>query len=231
VFKFWFGAWWLTAIAAGVAAWWLLGKGRRAGRRPRPRTLVWLGAVAVAALLAVLYPVSAVPERVRDRIDPTAWTLDGMAFLPEAVYEDEHGSYRLGRDLEAIRWARAAIPGSPVILEGVTPAYRWGNRFSVYTGLPAVIGWDYHEVQQRGNGEEINRRVHDVERFYASPSVHEAQAVLRRYGVAYVFAGELERRYYGAAGVAKLRRMPALAQVYDRGGVEVYRVRDNPSQK
>ena len=54
-------------------------------------------------------------------------------------------------DLQAIQWLRAALPGIPVIAEANTwpILYGWGNRYAVYTGLPAVIGWDWHQRQQR----------------------------------------------------------------------------------
>jgi uncharacterized membrane protein len=70
-----------------------------------------------------------------------------MAFMRQAVYPDEHGPMELRWDYEAIRWLQAHVVGSPAIGEGVTPFYRRGGRYSVYTGLPAVAGWDWHERQ------------------------------------------------------------------------------------
>jgi len=82
-------------------------------------------------------------------------TLDGMAFMEHAVVFDgapgrDSQEISLAGDYAAIRWMQDTIQGSPVILEGLGyREYLWANRVSIYTGLPAVIGWRWHQVQQR----------------------------------------------------------------------------------
>ena len=76
--------------------------------------------------------------------------LDGWAYMETANYWDPIGEeYELKWDLEAIRWLLDNVVGSPVILEGHTPEYRWGGRYSINTGLPTVLGWNWHQRQQR----------------------------------------------------------------------------------
>ena len=235
VFKFYFQIWWMLAIVGAVAVWvvWDVLRARRAdhalGRRVVTLAAVWGTAAALLFVGAALYPASAISPREADRFHTTPWTLDGTAYMPAAQYTDERGSYDLGRDYRAILWVRAHIHGSPIIMEGITPVYGWGNRFSIYTGLPAVVGWDVHEGQQRlAYSDQVTQRRADVDLFYNTHDAGVALHILRRYDVRYVFVGGLERRHYDRAGIAKIPRLPGLARVYDSAGVQIYRV-DQPA--
>src|SRR5439155_320898 len=71
-------------------------------------------------------------------------------------------------DYVAITWLQDHVAGSPVILEGRGRLYSWANRVSIYTGLPTVLGWDWHEIQQRGlfGDQDIQKRAADVTNMY-----------------------------------------------------------------
>ena len=49
-------------------------------------------------------------------------------------------------------------------------------------------------------------------------------AVLRKYDVRWVYVGGVERGYYPASGLDKLRTMPELRLAYDADGVQIYEV-------
>ena len=231
VFKFYLQIWWLLAIVGAVGVWavWDAVRRRRAERKLDRRAVtiaaVWGTATVLLFAGAALYPASAISPREADRFHTTPWTPDGMAYMPAALYTDDHGSYDLGRDYRAILWVRDHVRGSPIIMEGVTPVYGWGNRFAIYTGLPAVVGWDVHQGQQRlGYSDQVTQRRADVDSFYDTRDPRRAQQILRRYDVRYVVVGELERRYYDHAGLAKFPRLRGMSLVYDRAGVQIYRV-------
>lgn len=231
VFKFYLQAWWMMAIAGAVAAWLVVDFAWREVSRPglRRRAVVVAAlpivAVALTVSAAVVYPASAIPARLADRFVAAPRTPDGAAYMLRARYEDARGTLALDRDYRAILWARENIAGSPTIIEGVTPLYRWGNRFSVYTGLPTVIGWDFHQSQQRRDySDQVRDRRESVNAFYGSSDTHEALRVLQRYEVRYVFVGELERSYYPRAGISKIDGLPGVTLVYDRSGVQIYEV-------
>jgi uncharacterized membrane protein len=117
--------------------------------------------------------------------------------MNRAIYHDPGGEIQLSKDKEAIEWMLANFKGLPVVAEAVTPIYRWGSRFSIYTGFPTVIGWTWHQQQQRVfSHQEINRRVNDVETLYISKDVSAVKAIIKKYDIEYVVLGKIEEIYY-----------------------------------
>ncbi|HLG51456.1 MAG TPA: DUF2298 domain-containing protein [Chloroflexota bacterium] len=226
VFKFYEQIWVLWGTASGVAAVWTW---RRLGAIAHDSyvRLVWAAIIGILVLMAAIYPVLGTISRVSNRFDPTIPpTLDGTAFMDTAVYVDDGKPLQLRTDKEAIIWLQDHVTGTPVILEGVRPLYRWGSRISVYTGLPTVIGWDWHQKQQRwGYQDQVDQRLADVARMYDDPSVSATVALLRQYRVGYIIDGQLEQAFYPAAR-AKFDSMVGtyLSIVYDRDGVRIYQV-------
>jgi YYY domain-containing protein len=224
VFKFLFQAWVLLAIGAAQAAAILipLALGRRTVGRA-----AWLSAGALLAAAAFAWPVAATPARIAQRFAPLPPTLDGLAYQWNAVYHDENGPIELRADREAIEWLREH-GGLASILEGRTPAARWGARFSVHTGMPAVLGWEFHQREQRrGYLPMVAERAHDVDRFFASGDPAAVREVLDRYRPAFVVVGELEARFYPASGLAAVRALEGswLEPVYRTAKVTLYRLR------
>jgi uncharacterized membrane protein len=145
--------------------------------------------------------------------------------MDSAEYRDDGKELNLPADAKAIRWLQDNVVGTPVVLEGRSPVYRWGSRISIYTGLPTILGWDVHQGQQRsGYSGMLQERTTDVERAYGSVNPQETLAILRKYEVRYVVIGGLERAYYPAVGLDKFRTMPELKLAYDADGVQIYEV-------
>ncbi len=229
VFKLYLEAWLLLSIASAFALWYV-GFARGLFRRVRLRKGLWLAALALLLAGAAVYPAMGTGVRLADRFQPTPLTLDGTAFMEGATYRDSEGAVETRWDLEAIQWLQANLDGSPVIVEGRTPLYRWGGRVSIHTGLPAVVGWDWHQKQQRCGVEPcpaVDARARDVDRIYSTTDPREAMRLLRKYGVAYLYVGETERLYYAEEGLDKLRGMEEagdLVAVYTKAEVTVYAV-------
>jgi uncharacterized membrane protein len=205
VFKFYLQAWNLLAIGSAAAAGWLLPAVERewkSGWKP-----LWQFALSALLVAALLYPLMAGAAKVRDRMSSIApHGLDGMAFMRTAEYSDQGRMMDLSQDYRAIRWMQENVKGSPVIVEANTPLYRWGSRFSIYTGLPTIIGWDWHQRQQRAavqNDYSVQNRIFDVAEIYNSLSKERARELLDRYTVQYIIVGQLEQAYYEPGGLAK----------------------------
>ena len=226
VFKFYVQVWVLWGIAAAVG----LAEVGRDIRLWRPELRqAWVAVLGVLLAAVLSYPVLATAAKIRDRFPGAeGFTLDGRAFMEQAVYQDRQ-PLALKDDRLAIDWLLDNVRGSPVILEGHAPEYRWGSRFAVYTGLPAVVGWNWHERQQRAIYTEplVERRIQEVTTIYNTPDPAQALRLLGRYRVRYIIVGGLERAYYDPAGLAKFDRMAAqglLEIVYRQGAVAIYRV-------
>ncbi len=121
-----------------------------------------------------------------------------MSYMPYPIYSDVGREFSLQEDYRAILWLQDHAQGSPVIVEANTPEYRWGSRFTIYTGLPGVLGWNWHQRQQRavGGDQVVIDRALDINDFYLTRSADEAVAFLERYDVTYVIVGQLERAYF-----------------------------------
>ena len=202
VFKFYLQTWTLFSVSAATALGWLvvvLPQWRNNWRK------IWSGVLMVLILAASLFPLTAIPAKVKDRMAPQAPRgLDGMAFMQFATYHDADKLMDLSQDYSAIRWLQENVEGSPVIVEANTSEYRWGTRFTIYTGLPNVIGWNWHQRQQRADmHEDVWSRVGEVNDFYRTVSVDEAVSFLDQYGIQFIIVGQLERAYYSGPGLTK----------------------------
>jgi YYY domain-containing protein len=164
----------------------------------------WLWTTVGVGLIfaALLYPLMGSMAKIRDRMTATAPnSLDGMTFMSYTHRYFELGDeLDLSQDYDAIRWMQDNIAGTPVIVEANVPEYRWGSRYTIYTGLPGVLGWRWHQFQQRvsvgTNGVDL--RLFDITSFYLSQSETEALKFLDQYDVRYIVVGALERTYYEA---------------------------------
>ncbi|MDA1329728.1 MAG: phospholipid carrier-dependent glycosyltransferase [Chloroflexi bacterium] len=206
VFKFYMQVWTLFALSATLALAWTFNEVRQwlpSWQR------VWVGIGAVLIASGALFLVLAVPAKMKDRMSATApHTLDGLAYMQTSVYYERDQELDLNQDYVAIRWLQDNVEGSPVIVEAHTGEYRWGSRYAINTGLPAVIGWNWHQRQQREfvPGNDIWGRVGAVQQFYETSDLAFVNDFLQTYDVEYVIVGQLERAYYPGSGLGKFER-------------------------
>jgi uncharacterized membrane protein len=234
VFKFYLQVWVLMAVGSAYLLWRMLcikpdAQTSEIGSRRDSLKWAWAGAVTVLILGASVYPILGTKDRLRDRFDGnvTPLTLDGTAYIEGTTYRDAEGDVDLAADFEGIQWLRDNIPGSPIVLEANTPTYRWGGRVSIYTGLPSVVGWQWHQEQQRWDYRpEVGLRINDVAKIYNTSDMSEALGLLRKYNVQYVYLGQLERHYYEEEGIAKFDDMSSdLENIFSTNNVNIYRVK------
>ncbi len=226
VFKFYLQTWvlWgaasalaLSELLPGLAAW------------PNCHRSWWQVGFVLLMVSAASYPLLATSAKIRDRWQiPAASGLDGAAYMQTASLEDQGVTIDLAYDARAIAWLQQNVAGTPVIAEASVPPYRWGSRISINTGLPTVIGWDWHQRQQRAaySSAVVDWRLDDLKTLYNSTDPAAAWQVIERYHIRYIIVGQLEAAYYDAAGLAKFETMlgDGLEAAYRDGPMTIYKV-------
>ena len=209
VFKFYYQAWVMLALASAYGLSRLLG-----------RETSWLVKAPVLALAGVLvaaslfYPLAAIPSKANDFRGPA--TLDGLAYLRQSS----------PADVAAIEWIRLHVPADAVVVEASGGSYspEGAGRISMSTGNPTLLGWDFHERQWRGAAYDrlAAGRPEALDQIYRTARPEELPKLLERWGVDYVYIGALERRKFGIGDAALARFDRTLRLVYDKDGVRIY---------
>jgi uncharacterized membrane protein len=225
VFKFYLQGWALLSVSAGAAFVWLLPEFRK-----------WLpgwrgffqGGMAVLLAGAALYTVTATTDKVSDRMaGGVPLTLDSITYMKYSQYADFGVTMNLVQDYKAIRWMQDNVQGSPVIVEANCPEYRWCTRFTIYTGLPGVLGWNWHQRQQRTQfTQDVEDRVNQIDSFYSTSDVQAARSFLNEYNVKYIIVGQLEQAEYAGPGLDKFVQYNGKLwnSVYHDGNTSIYQV-------
>jgi uncharacterized membrane protein len=225
LFKYYLEIWVLLSIVSAYMLWHL---GASGFLRPNLglRSGVWMVVLVVLIGSSLIYTALGSRARISDRFTDGPSTLDGTAYMAAAVHQEQEQPFELKWDQEAIEWVQDNVKGSPVILEAHLSQYRWGARFANYTGLPTVIGWPWHQIQQRtAYSYAITDRAQDVREMYETTNEKRALDLLRRYQVKYVVVGDLERITYSGNGLEKFE--PLGQKVFENQGTAIYEARWN----
>ncbi|HEY1014088.1 MAG TPA: hypothetical protein VGE07_15355, partial [Herpetosiphonaceae bacterium] len=228
VFTSAYAAWVLLALAAAALLPLIRDRLLRPERRFTAGSLSWRIVAWGLAAGALLYPLTAVPAKIGDRAASDAPpALDGMGWMETAALGEAKIPAR--PDALAIRWLRAQVGGTPIILEAAGAAYGPTGRISALTGLPTLIGWEEHERQLRSDTKPaaiIKHRRELTGKLYAGTDPAAARQALDLYGVQLIYVGPQERALYGGDGGAALFDQLAAGGgwtlAYDREGVRIY---------
>ncbi len=228
VFKLYIQAWSLLAVSSAAALGWLLYAFPQ--WLPRWRNTFQVG-LSFLLIGVFMFTVTATTDKVKDRMAPNApHTLDSMTYMDYAQFFDG-GNMDLSEDYRAIRWMQDNVQGSPVIVEANCSEYRWCTRFTIYTGLPGVVGWNWHQRQQRVFASTtVENRVLEIGSFYTTPDINAARDFLKKYQVKYIIVGQLEHNLYppvdGVDGLAKFEQYNGKYwhSVYHDGNTVIYEV-------
>jgi YYY domain-containing protein len=204
VFKFYYQVWALWGVGAACAIGMMLDD----AALWTPFRIVTGVATALLVAGGLVYPIMAITTS-GDQAHPT---LDGTAWIAQQSPDD----------YAAIEWLNQNVPDSPVILEAPGQSYHAElSRVSAFTGLPTVMGWDYHELQWRGTYDEAGRRKDDIEKLYTTRDTQETLTLLDKYAISYVYVGPAERGMFPATSLQKFDTLMDIA--FQQGNVTIYK--------
>ena len=204
VFKFYLQVWFMLSVTGGVALAWML---RSSYRWNLSLRTAWQTMLALLFTIALFYPVLATQARFLDRFnkDDTPLTLDGLEYMKHAVHGESGVYFDLANDYRMIRWFQEEVEGTPVIIEALQypSEYHWNARISINTGLPTILGWNFHQRQQhslRDMDKLVQTRANNIAAFYEMTDlegIHAAMGLINHYDIEYIVVGALEAAYYG----------------------------------
>ncbi len=200
VFKFYYQAWIVFSLASSFAIYTLLFD--MSARIQRTVFRVTSGVVVAVVILAGLwFPVYGIYDRMflesgRARSEnPAPLSMDGGSQMISSS------------DYEAITcWMGQLGDRVPVVVEALGGAYNPSfGRVAAISGVPSLLGWENHERQWRGSTYDaaVGTRATDIPNLYTDMRWEEAQAIIQRYDIEYIFFGSSERQQYGSAGEEK----------------------------
>jgi uncharacterized membrane protein len=218
VFKLYYQAWLLLALAGGFALYYLASGWRVTFPRERPYRFAWAGLAGLLLVGAALYPVGGTMNRAAPYSGEEKIIVGGSL----------HGIGNKSPDeLAGIAFLNGLAAGQDfVIAEAVGDDYQENGRISMATGLPTILGWKGHEDQWRGGDcTPCIGRFEDVEALYRTADTAQMRQIFDKYTVSFVYVGPLERDRYGAdGGLAKFTELP-VAFESESGAVTIYRAR------
>ena len=210
IFKFYYQAWLLWAVAAAYASAILLLIPRR------PWNLIYRGVLILIMMVGITYTSLGLWTKTNGFKPAMGLTLDGTAYLLN----------QSPNEMGAIAWLSAAPAG--VVAEAVGGSYSIYGRVSTLSGQPTVLGWDFHETQWRGSSLLLGTRQNDIQRLYCTRDWNEAQEIINLYNIRYIFLGNLERSDFTPAncpgGLNDVKFIRNLAVAFQQGEVTVYMV-------
>lgn len=209
IFKVYYQAWVLLAIASGV--------GLAYFYRIKWQRNLSNGYVLLVGLLLGLSMVGTW-QGFATLKSYASTTLDGYAYL-ETENPDQ---------LAMIDWINREVAGQPRILEAAGESYTQRSRVSAYTGLITPIGWASHEWGWRYSEDEwnnISMRLGDVETMYKTNDQQELERLVDKWNIDYIVASAVEWQQYRLSSFETIQKAFG-PPVFEQGDYRLYKVEE-----
>ncbi|NQW20915.1 MAG: hypothetical protein HQ477_09410 [Chloroflexi bacterium] len=195
VFKFYYQAWILLSVVGGygVYIWWKYHSSFNGKMKLFSRTA--LAVLTVLVITSVYFPIAAaVSKTVSSGIGPN---LDSLSFM-DSSNSDE---------LDVISEISEIATSDDVLVEAVGGSYTEFGRISGSSGVPAILGWTFHETQWHGTDALFSDREADVRTIYTSRDPEELIMLVNKYVLTMIVVGPRERSTYGNIDMAMFDRL------------------------
>jgi uncharacterized membrane protein len=185
VFKFYYQAWIVLSVVGGYGTFvWLKHHSLVTGRKKLVSRTA-LAILGVLALSSVYFPIAAaVAKTTSSGLGPN---IDSLSYMKS----------RDSDELNVIEDLRDIAGSDDVMVEAIGDSYSEYARISGSSGVPAVIGWVFHERQWHGTDELFADREEDVRTIYTTKNTEELKVLIDKYGITMVVLGPRERATYG----------------------------------
>ncbi len=201
VFKFYYQAWMLWSLAASFGVAVLL------QNLEKIKNAVFRVVMALVVFAGLLYPALGLLNKTNDFNPPYGFTLDDFDRIRRENPDEA----------AAIDFLRTVPNG--VIAEAVGDGYSAYARISANTGLQTVLGWPGHEAQWRGSYEPQGSRRDDITKLYSASRWEDAQAIIEKYNIRYIYIGSLEQTLMR---VNEDKFKAHLKAIFHQGNVTIY---------
>ena len=204
VFKFYYQAWMLWSLSAAFGITILLQNLRGA------LNVLFRVLIGLVIFCGLLFPVYGLMTKTNNFKPYDGFTLDDF----ERIRRENPD------EAAAIEFLQTVPDG--VIAEAVGDSYHSEYaRISTYTGLQTVLGWIGHEGQWRGSSEPQGSRREDITMLYVTTHWEEAQPIIEKYNIRYIFIGNIERT---SMPVSEGKFQSHLKAIFQQGNTVIYEV-------
>ncbi len=224
VFKFYYQAWAMLALASTYAVYSVLAD-HKLSLPAMPLRFAFAGLVVLVVAAGSIYPVLAIYTR--------AWLETGRHYSGDSALTLDAGPGFVSlSDYQAIMCLADHVGQADVVVAEANPQGNRVNynpahgRVGALTGIPVILGWPGHQSQWRGSGyaAALGTRPTDLNLLYTASRMSDVQYIIDRYGIDYIIYGSTERTHYGSVGEDKF--LEALDVVCESSNSQsrVYRV-------
>ena len=219
VFKFHFQSWILLNLGASLL---IPLAFQDTNKKIYKNTFSYL--LGILIILGLIYPIYSLRPRILDRFNNEYKGLEGDYYMKAAKYSQTGNLIDLSSTYDATDWINNNINGNPVIVEASKELYSWSSNVSINTGLSAVLGWDWHQKQQRSlNSNEVNLRKKQIEEFYTTDSKQFIEDFLKFYSVELIIFGPIEKIHYPDFDKRfNLAMSDRISEIYSNNGYTIY---------